>query len=454
MENCLPDVRDQYEHYPFPLRRPEEEAERLIVSEIDRLAKIDHFCFGGRRDFDEPMRILIAGGGTGDALVFLAEQLRGKPCEFVFLDMSLSSLEVARKRAAVRSLENVLWVHDSLLNLDGLGLGTFDYINCVGVLHHLEDPSAGLDQLVSALAEEGGLGIMLYGKYGRRNVYLIQELLGLVGSADANLETRIGTTRRVLSGLARGGVMNADEAGLALIEDPASDPYLVDTYLHGQDRPYSVSDIHELLAGSGLELAGFTNFFDEGGATCALEYDPLLYFTDPGLIERISALPAASREHIAELLGGSISMHAFYATRRATACVASRDTDHAPYFATGYGRDAIRGILRDRVETVPIRLHCGITRSLTVTDARRFALESIGKGMTTRRICQEAGRATSGVGKDRVTAEIYLLLDLLVRLGLVALRSRNLPPPEAHPSPRRWNGAIDLRAISTTETSS
>ncbi len=447
MNNYLPEIREQYERYPFPVRRPEEERERLIVSELDHLTKIDHHGFGGARDFDAPFRVLVAGGGTGDALIFLAEQLRGKPAEFVFLDMSASSLEIARARAEVRGLEGITWVHDSLLSLERLGLGGFDYINCVGVLHHLEEPAAGLEQLVTALEPDGAMGLMLYGKYGRSNVYLLQELLDLLHGEQPGLEERVAATRASLSDLMRRGVLKAGPGALEMVESPDSDSYLVDTYLHGQDRAYSTSEIYELLEGAGLQLAGFTNFFEEQGATCALEYDPLLFLGSPGDLRRLPELDPRRRAHIAEILGGSISMHAFYASRRPGASASPVDANHVPNFATDYAARAVHGILEDQLERVQLRMNCGITRELEIGPLVRFVLKCVGEGVTTTELCLDAGSHAPETPAERVAAEVYSLLDLLVRLGLVTLRRKDLAALPLVPSTRPWNGAIDLRSF-------
>jgi len=46
-----PVVRAQYEDYPFPLRDPNDESRRLVVTEQDSLGKLNHYCFGGRQGF-------------------------------------------------------------------------------------------------------------------------------------------------------------------------------------------------------------------------------------------------------------------------------------------------------------------------------------------------------------------------------------------------------------------
>ena len=139
-------VRDQYEAYPYPERDPADEAKRLISGSPSDLHEINHYVFGGRLDTAKPFRALVAGGGTGDGTIMLAQMLawRDSPAEIVYLDLSEAALEVTRARAAARGLANLRFVRGSLLDLPNLGLGAFDYIDCCGVLHHLPEPAAGL----------------------------------------------------------------------------------------------------------------------------------------------------------------------------------------------------------------------------------------------------------------------------------------------------------------------
>ena len=56
------------------------------------------------------------------------------------------------------------------MDLPQLGLGRFDFIRCTGVLHHMEDPLAGLRALAQVLHEDGLMGVMVYGRYARTGV--------------------------------------------------------------------------------------------------------------------------------------------------------------------------------------------------------------------------------------------------------------------------------------------
>lgn len=449
MIGALERIRNQYEQYPFPVRIPEQERIRLIPSEIDRLGKIDHFCFGGRRDFREPMRILVAGGGTGDALIFLAEQLRETPCELVYLDLCRTSMEVARQRAEVRGLDSITWVHGSIHELSRLDLGVFDYINCVGVLHHLVDPSEGLAQLAGVLSDGGGIGLMLYGKYGRRSAYLLQEVMSLLTTGEEEeLPARVDATRRALVDLTEHRVIAGSKKVVEHYIAPENDAHLVDTYLHGQDRPFTVSDIYRLLESCDLHLAGFTNFFDELGMVCPLDYEPALFFTDPALLQRVTQLPPARGGHLAEILGGSISMHAFYATRRAAAVPPATDVEMVPYFATTYGRDAVAAIVAQGLGQVELRLSSGRVRTLPLDPMKRAVLERIDGRRSTGVICRELLEAHPGSSTEEIAGHVIPLLVLLGQLGLLFSRAKELPPLPLQEVPRRWNGSIDLRAIS------
>ena len=131
-------VRAQYEAYPYPARDPQDERRRLVTGSPSHLLEIEHSLFAGRIDRTRPFRALVAGGGTGDGAIMLAQQLadRGIAGEVVHLDLSTASRRVAEARAAVRGLANLRFVTGSLL--DAATLGRFDYIDCCGVLHHLE----------------------------------------------------------------------------------------------------------------------------------------------------------------------------------------------------------------------------------------------------------------------------------------------------------------------------
>jgi SAM-dependent methyltransferase len=310
-------VRAQYEAYPYPARDPRDEARRLVTGSPSHLLEIDHYVFAGRRDWSAPFRALVAGGGTGDGTIMLAQHLADRQCpaEIVYLDLSATSRRIAEARAAARKRTNVRFVTGSLL--DAPALGRFDYLDCWGVLHHLADPAAGVAALVQALADDGGLGIMLYGELGRTGVYPMQDMLRRL-AGDVPDPERLALARRALKDLPASNWLRLNAH---LADHFGSDAGLYDLLLHTSDRAYSVGGIYELLSGAGLRLVSFIE---------PARYEPETYLSDPVLRRRTAALAPEDRAAVAEALCGSLKTHVFYAVKTNNpADTVARITDHA-----------------------------------------------------------------------------------------------------------------------------
>jgi len=99
----LDGVRGQYENFPYPPRDSADERKRLVETQGGFLDVVNFYCYGGMENFANGFRVLVAGCGTGDAAVFLAEQLRETGGEVVALDFSESSLAIARRRGEERA---------------------------------------------------------------------------------------------------------------------------------------------------------------------------------------------------------------------------------------------------------------------------------------------------------------------------------------------------------------
>ncbi len=307
-------VLAQYEAYPYPRRDPRDEAKRLIEGSPSNLPEVNHYLFRGRRDFSRPFRALVAGGGTGDAAIMLAQQLSdrarehgdGAPGEVVYLDLSQAAREIAEARAGARGLTNMTFHRVSMLDLPGSGalgdLGTFDYIDCCGVLHHLEDPPAGLKALTEVLQAAGGMGLMVYAPLGRTGVYPAQAMLRGLG-AGLSLGGRVALARRLLDALP---ATNWLARNPVLGDHKRSDAELVDLLLHARDRAYSVDQVAALVAGAGLRLASFIE---------PARYQPASYLKDPVLLKRLAGLDPLARAAFAEALAGNIKKHICYVVK-------------------------------------------------------------------------------------------------------------------------------------------
>ena len=118
-------------------------------------------------------RVLVAGCGTGQNSLTAAQ--RYLRCSVLAVDFSLKSLCYAQRKTNEYGFKNIEYLHADLLQLNSIG--TFDVIECGGVLHHLEDPIEGF-RVLSSILNEGGLFLIgLYSKAARRPVEEVKRLI-------------------------------------------------------------------------------------------------------------------------------------------------------------------------------------------------------------------------------------------------------------------------------------
>lgn len=297
-------LRDQYEEFPYPTRDPADERRRLIIGSPSHLAEVNHYIFAGRLDFTRPFRALIAGGGTGDAAIMLAQHLSDAdvPAEVIYLDLSTASRAIAEARAKARGLSNIAFYTGSLLELGEFG--EFDYIDCCGVLHHLPVPQEGFASLAKALKPGGGLGLMVYGELGRTGVYDAQEMLRDLAREDESGSDRVALAHKLLTALPPSNRLRRNP----LVGDHlSSDADLYDLLLHSSDRPYRVPDLVDEIETAGMRVASFVE---------PLRYDPALYLRDKALLQRLDGMNLEERAGFAELLAGNMKKHIVYCVRR------------------------------------------------------------------------------------------------------------------------------------------
>lgn len=328
------DLRAQYEAYPYPERNPRDEARRLVTGSPGHLDEVIHFGFGGRLDTARPFRVLVAGGGTGDATIMIAQQARdaGLPAEVTYLDLSDASLTIARARAEARGLTSIRFLRGSLLDL--AGLGPFDYVDCCGVLHHLDDPGDGLRSLVSALAPGGAIGIMVYGTYGRTGVYPLQDALrALTDGLDP--PARIALAKRLLAGLPPTNWLRRNPH---VGDWRQSDAGLYDLLLHGCDRSYTVPELFALADAAGLAITALIE---------PARYEPGTWVSDPAVLKRAEGLDRIGRAALAERIAGNAAKHVCYLTRpedAASAVAAPDGPDVVPVLRDLDGPALARGL--------------------------------------------------------------------------------------------------------------
>lgn len=157
-------VRRQYEANPYPRWISTNYKEARPLSEVvaGLFPRVSGFPSPG-----EPLRVLVAGCGTGKHAVDVA--LRYRDAEILAVDLSRASLAYAQRKAQELGLRQIRFAQADILTLESLDQ-RFDLIESVGVLHHLEDPFEGWRQLRRLLRGRGLMKIGLYSAKARRTI--------------------------------------------------------------------------------------------------------------------------------------------------------------------------------------------------------------------------------------------------------------------------------------------
>jgi SAM-dependent methyltransferase len=246
-----------------------------------------------------PWRILDAGCGTGVSTDYLCHLNPG--ATVLAVDISAGALQVAcertRRSGAAGHVAQLRIEQHSLLDL--AAEGPFDYINSVGVLHHLREPQAGLRALADLLAPGGLLHLFLYADGGRWEIHRVQRSLSRLGVGSDDEGLRLG--RQLFSELPENNRLRRHhEQRWAL--DTAADANFADMYLHPQESSYSISRLMAFVAAADLEFAGFSN---------PQVWNPARLLSGE-LLERALELPELERWSLVEDLDPDISHFEFF----------------------------------------------------------------------------------------------------------------------------------------------
>ena len=245
-----------------------------------------------------PLRILDAGCGTGVSTDYLAHLNPG--AEILAVDISPGTLAVARERlerSGGHRQAQVRIENRSLLELDGEG--PFDYINSVGVLHHLREPQAGLRALAALLKPGALLHLFLYADGGRWEIHRTQRALTAMGVGSGDEGLRLG--RQLFSELPEHNRLRRHHEQRWAI-DCAADANFADMYLHPQETSYNLERLMAFVAAADLEFAGFSN---------PQVWDPARLLQGE-LLERALALPPLQQWQLVEDLDPDISHFEFF----------------------------------------------------------------------------------------------------------------------------------------------
>jgi SAM-dependent methyltransferase len=283
-------VREQYEEFPYPrwndLKLP---APRNFAD-----AMLERFPFLAPAPDRDDVKILIAGCGTGYHPISIAAEYPSATVTAV--DFSKSSLAYGIRQSRKYNVPNLKFLHGDILNLDMRGdmRAEFDVIEAVGVLHHMDDPVAGLLALRRALKPGGFMKLGLYSRRARANLEAAKELIH---------RRQIGRSARELRTVRQEIIQDA--SGLMKGPMEASDFYYTsgfrDLLCHAHEVAFTPAELKTLLKDTGTTLLGYRGIDKEARTEYVKRFPDDPYMRNFDLVDEYEA------DH-PEMLHGNLQM--------------------------------------------------------------------------------------------------------------------------------------------------
>ena len=220
-------VRDQYEDHPYP------RWQKFYADD-----KPDHAV----------KTVLIAGCGTGQQSAMAAQNY---PNAAIYnIDLSLTSLAYAVRKSNEMGLKNMTFMQGDILELGQLNQ-QFDVVECIGVLHHMQDPAAGLHVLTSLLKPGGTLKLGLYSEAARRDIAAARDFIaaGHYGSTTDDIRN----VRQIIADHPDPRISDC-----SMRYDFFTTSSCRDLIMHVQEHRFTIPQIENLLKECGLIFLEFS----------------------------------------------------------------------------------------------------------------------------------------------------------------------------------------------------
>jgi SAM-dependent methyltransferase len=201
------------------------------------------------RDYRPDLDILIAGCGTNQAAVFAYTNRKARVVAVDISQPALDHLQYLKDKYGLWNLE----LHRLSIEDSPTLMVNFDLIVATGVIHLSADPTTAMKALKDCLRRDGALGVMLYSKYGRMGVEMLQSTFRDLGLDQDDASVQM--VKEVITALPpEHPVRNYFKMAPVSAQ---SDAAVAETFLRGPERTYSVDDCIDLVTSAGLAFQGW-----------------------------------------------------------------------------------------------------------------------------------------------------------------------------------------------------
>jgi ubiquinone/menaquinone biosynthesis C-methylase UbiE len=233
-------IQSFYESNPYPTWTSKPKHSKSTLDELFKKLNLKQAPPGNN--------ILVAGCGTGRHAIQLA--LTYPHTQILGLDVSKASLQYATQKRDEYNIQNLEFICGDISNLPALNM-KFSLIECIGVLHHLQDPLKGCRAILSALEKGGIAKIGLYSTYARTPIADLANLASKneIPYAPSNLERIRNLSIQNYKYKRTREIVNS--------QDFFSRSGCMDLLFNPLEKTFTTRDIHSFIRTLNCEFAGF-----------------------------------------------------------------------------------------------------------------------------------------------------------------------------------------------------
>jgi 2-polyprenyl-3-methyl-5-hydroxy-6-metoxy-1,4-benzoquinol methylase len=238
------DVTGHYERHPYPhypllasIRRYDTYAMNLTAIWAR---------FNGELLPEKQGRILLSGCG---AFAPYPMALSNPKVAITGMDLARNNLQRARLHCLLHRCLNVEFLQGDFLD-PTVTPGPYHFIEAFGVLHHLDDPAAGMRALEQRLLPGGILRVMVYGRYARQEAESVRRAMRFLKVKD------VATIKQMIR---RAAPDSRLRAYFESAWEAKTDSGLADLFLHPNVKTYRIDEFLEVVGQSGLKPLLFTH---------------------------------------------------------------------------------------------------------------------------------------------------------------------------------------------------